>query len=165
MEILKLLSTNEIVAQIISFLLLLFLLRIFAWKKLLGLLDQRRAKIASEFRQIEDAKAEIARVKSELEENLNRIEELKRQKIEEAAAKGRQIADQIRTEARQEALKLIDKAKEDIRDELSDAKDQLKVEIVGLAIGATEALIREKITAERDKKIIEEFIKNVGEAK
>ena len=38
------LSTNELVAQVISFLILLFLLRIFAWKKMLGFLDQRPMK-------------------------------------------------------------------------------------------------------------------------
>ena len=42
-ELLKLLSGSEIVAQIISFLLLFFLLRAFAWKRFLAVLDARRA--------------------------------------------------------------------------------------------------------------------------
>ena len=47
MELLKLLSTSEIVAQILGFLLLFFLLRAFAWKRLLALLDERKARISS----------------------------------------------------------------------------------------------------------------------
>ena len=57
MDLLKLLTAKEIVAQIISFLLLMALLRVFAWKKLLNLLDERRARIASEFKKIEDTQA------------------------------------------------------------------------------------------------------------
>jgi F0F1-type ATP synthase membrane subunit b/b' len=56
MELLKLLSGSEIVAQIISFLVLLFILRIFLWDKVLKVLDNRRERIASEFKQIEDTK-------------------------------------------------------------------------------------------------------------
>ena len=46
MDLLKQFSTNEIFAQIVGFLLLLFLLRAFAWKKLLRLLDDRRERIS-----------------------------------------------------------------------------------------------------------------------
>ena len=70
MEILKLLSANEIVAQILSFLLLLAILRIFAWKRLLKLLDDRRESIALEFRKIEDAQSaatRLANARAELE--------------------------------------------------------------------------------------------------
>jgi len=52
MELLKLLSANEIVAQIISFLLVFTLLRIFVWKHFLKILDDRRDRIASELKVI-----------------------------------------------------------------------------------------------------------------
>ena len=56
MELLKMLSASEVFAQILSFFLLLFLLRKFAWKKILGLLDQRKEKITSDFKEIENNK-------------------------------------------------------------------------------------------------------------
>jgi F0F1-type ATP synthase membrane subunit b/b' len=52
-ELLKMLSGSEILAQILSFFILLFLLRIFAWKKILGLLDQRKEKISSQLSEID----------------------------------------------------------------------------------------------------------------
>ena len=56
MELLKLLNPSEIVIQIICFLLLFAFLRIFAWKHVLDLLDERRARIAAEFQKIEETK-------------------------------------------------------------------------------------------------------------
>ena len=60
MELLKMLSGNEIVAQILCFFLLLFLLKHFAWKKILDLLDQRKEKISSQLGEIENTKLEFS---------------------------------------------------------------------------------------------------------
>ena len=65
MGLLELISANEVVAQVISFLILLFLLRIFAWKKILKLLDESKEKILGEFKKIEDTKAEVSGLKAD----------------------------------------------------------------------------------------------------
>ena len=59
MELLKLLSTSEIIAQVVNFLLLLILMRVFFWKKVLKLLDERRDRISSQLEHIENTKKEI----------------------------------------------------------------------------------------------------------
>ena len=55
MGLLKLLNANEIAAQIITFLILLFLMKRFAWKPFFKVLDDRRERIASEFKKIDEA--------------------------------------------------------------------------------------------------------------
>ncbi len=165
MEILKLLSTSEIVAQVISFLILLFLLRIFAWKKILSLLDQRRDKIAAEFKQIEDAKHDVSRIKEELEAKLTKIQEIQQHKIEEAITKGKELTEQIRKKAQEEAQDIINKAKEDIRHELAEVKDELKEKIIDLTINAAETVIHERITKEQDKGLIREFLEKMDKVK
>ncbi|MDD5681425.1 MAG: hypothetical protein PHI59_09330, partial [Candidatus Omnitrophica bacterium] len=75
MELLKMLSANEIVAQVIGFLILLILLRAFAWKKVLGLLDKRKERIASEFNKIEEAKADIEKIRLDYDAKLASIEQ------------------------------------------------------------------------------------------
>ncbi len=161
MELLKLLSTNEIIAQVISFLLLLFLLRIFAWKKLLKLLDERKNRIASEFKTIEDAKLEISNLKADYESKLSDIEKTAKLKIEEAITSGRDITDEIRKKANEEAQEIINNAKKDIRYELDKAKDELKDKIIDLTMSATEIVIQEKLTGEGDKRIVKDFLDKV----
>lgn len=163
MELLKLLDTNEIIAQVLSFLVLFFLLRAFAWKKILELLDHRKATIASEFKKINDTKAEIEQLKTEYENKISAIEKLAGEKIQEAMDEGRKITDEIRKKAYEDADEIITNAKASIKYELSKAQEELKEKIIDLTMSATENLIQEKLTPEDDKKIVESFLKGLDE--
>ena len=61
MEILKLLDTSQIVAQVISFLILFVVLRLLVWKRFLKVLDDRKTRLVTEFRNIENSRAEVER--------------------------------------------------------------------------------------------------------
>lgn len=164
MELLKLLSASEIAAQIVNFLLLLFLLRLFFWKRILKLLDERKAGIASELEKIEQAKKEQEALKSEYAAKLNTIEETAQTKIREAIDQGKNKANEITKKANLDAQQIIDSAKVDIKYEINKAKEQLKEEIVDLTISAVEGVIKDKLTEADDKKIVEEFLKEIDKA-
>ena len=161
MELLKLLNTNEIVAQVISFLVLFFLLRAFAWKKILGLLDQRKDLIASEFQKINDTKAEVEQLKVDYEKKLSATEDMARHRIQEAVAEGRIITDEVRKKAYADAEEIITNAKTSIHYELAKAKEELKEKVIELTLQATENLIQEKLSPEDDKKLVENFLKDL----
>jgi len=165
MELLKSLSTSEIVAQIVSFLILLTFLRIFAWKKLLKMLDDRRERIASEFKKIDDAQSEVAKLKADYENKLSSIEAEARVKIQEAIAEGKKVSQEIREGARQEARAILDKAQENIGLEISKAKQELKQKVVDLTLGTTEKLLREKITDDKDRRLASDFLEELGKVK
>jgi F-type H+-transporting ATPase subunit b len=162
-ELLKLLSANEVVAQVINFLLLLVILKIIAWKKILNLIDERRARIANELKKIENAKAEIAKIEIDYQERMSKIEESAKKKLQEAIAEGRKITDEVRKKAHEEAQDIINNAKDNIRHELAKAKDELKDKVIDLTINATEHIIREKITEENDKQLVKEFLDRLDE--
>jgi len=164
MDVLKQLSTNEIFAQIIGFLLLLFLLRAFAWKKLLKLLDDRREKIASEFKKIENTQAQIAKLRSEYDKKLSDIDETSKTKIQEAMARAKQLAEEVRESSQHEARKILEKAQENIDIELARAKEELKNKVVDLTINTAEKIINEKLTDEKDRKLVSEFIEEIDKA-
>ncbi|PIU40993.1 MAG: ATP synthase F0 subunit B [Candidatus Omnitrophica bacterium CG07_land_8_20_14_0_80_42_15] len=165
MELLKLLSTSEIVAQVINFLLLLFILRIFLWKRILKLLDERKERISSGLKSIEDSKAEIERLKAEYETQLSSIENIARERIKEAVKEGSQVVNEIKKKAQMDAEKIIEAAKIDMKHEVARAKENLKDEIIALTMKATESLIEAKFTEENDKKLIGDFLKQVDETK
>jgi len=162
MELLKLLSANELVAQIISFLLLLFILRVFLWKRFLKVLDDRREKVALDIKEIEDTRAGLDRIKADYNARLNEIEKTAKAKTEEAIAEGRRIAEEVRQGAERDAQKFIENAKAAIADELARAKEELKGQIVDLTIDAAEKVVEAKLTEKADRKIVEGFLKNMG---
>ena len=82
MELLKLLAANEIIAQIITFLVLLFVLRIVGWKKILAFLDERRIKIALEIEEVEKAKAQAKELKDYCDTQLRNIEAITAKRLD-----------------------------------------------------------------------------------
>ncbi len=161
MELLKLLNTSEIVAQVASFLLLFFILRIFAWKPLLKLLDERKAKIASGFKTIEEAKQEMESLKAEYQSRLDGAAAEAQAKIKEAVEEGKKLSEELKKAAYQDAQKIIDHARSDIKFELSKAKDELKDKIVELSMTAAEIVIQDKLTEKEDRKIVKDFLDKI----
>ena len=162
MEMLKLLSANELVAQIISFLILLILLRIFVWKKILNFLDKRKERIASEFKKIEETRADIEKMKLDYDAKLSSIEQTAQLKMHDAANESKLIFEDARKKANIQAQEIIDSAKSSIKYELAKAKDELKNDIIDMTIKATEDLIKEKITGDEDRKLVKDFIDGIN---
>jgi F-type H+-transporting ATPase subunit b len=162
--ILKMLSASEIFAQILSFFLLLLLLRLFAWKKILNLLDQRKDKIRSEFERIEESKLEISRLKNDYASKIASIQEEAEIKIKEAIEEGRKINAQMRKQAHEDAQDIIDDARKQVKHEVSQVQEKLKDRIVDIALGAARSVIQEKLTEDGDRRIVENFIKEMEEA-
>ncbi|MBI4981815.1 MAG: F0F1 ATP synthase subunit B [Candidatus Omnitrophica bacterium] len=165
MELLKFISTNEVIAQIISFLILFFILRKFFWSKALSFLDARRKNISQQIQDADKVRDEALQLASDYQAKLNKIEDEAHKRIQEAVAEGRKITDEIRKKAHEEAQDIINNAKASVRHELSLAKEQLKEEIIDLTIEATSMIFREKLTEETDKKLINDFLERINEAR
>ncbi|MDP3790549.1 MAG: F0F1 ATP synthase subunit B [Candidatus Omnitrophota bacterium] len=164
MELLKLLDTSQIIAQAISFLILFFILRVIVWKRFLKVLDDRKEKISSEFKSIEDSKDEVEQLKSDYKARIDNIDEIAKVRLEEAVSEGRRIAEEIRENANAEALQIIEKTDEAIKSELSRAREEFRDDIVDIAITAAGKVIEEKLTESEDKKIVEDFLKRLDRA-
>ena len=149
----------------ISFLILLFILRAFVWKKFLHVLDSRKEHISDEIKRVEDIKIEVEGMKNDYEEKLAKWEETARVLTEETIADGKRMAEEIRENAKREGQKIIDNSRELIKGELADARDTLKEEIVDLAISAASHVIEERLTEDKDKQIVEEFLKGMDKVK
>ena len=161
MEILKLLSASEIVAQIIVFLVFFFLLRSLLWKRFLGILDERKKQIASEFDKIQETKNAAQRLKDDYDERLKSAEITAQLKIQEMLEEARKTTEELKKEAQKQAQKIFEDNQVLMTQELAQAKEKLKDDIIDLVLETTEHVIEEKLTPEEDKKIIENFLNNI----
>lgn len=157
------LEIQQILTQAIGFLVLLFILKKIAWKPLLSLLDERREKISSEFRNIERTKSELSRLEQDYKARLAEIEAQARQKIQEAIAEGQRIAVEVQEKAREEGKNILNKAKDNIELEIAKARVELRNQVASLAIRAAEKVIKEELTEERHKRLVTEFIDEAGQ--
>lgn len=155
------LEIGQIVTQIIGFLLALWILKKFAWKPLLKIMEQRRQKIASEFDHLDKQKDQMEKLVSDYEAKLKDIDNLARAKILEAASEGQKMASEIKENARKEAKDFLDKAKERLQREVDMAKVQLRDDLVEMTLRVTEKILKEKLDQEKDKRLIADFIDEV----
>lgn len=156
------LEIQQILTQALGFLILLFLLKKFAWKPLLSLLDERREKISSEFRNIDRTKTELSRLEQDYKARLADIDTQARQRIQEAISEGQRISVEIQEKAREEARKSLNKAKENIEFEVAKARVEIRNQIATLAIKAAEKVIKEELTEERHMRLVTDFIDEAG---
>ena len=155
------LEIGQIVTQIIGFLIAVFLLKKFAWKPLLSILEERRSKIKSEFDNIDKEKKKVEDLLSDYQTKLKEIDSLARVKIQEAAREGQKMANEIKENARKESKDILTKARDEIQRDVDKAKVQLKNDLVNMTMRVAEKLIRERLDEEKDKKLIAEFIDSV----
>ena len=158
-EALKVLS--QILTQLAAFLIFLWIMKRYAWRPILRLLDERREKIAGEFERIEAVKAEIERLRREYEGRLRTIEQEARERIQEAVGEGRRVAQEIRERAHADARAITTKAKENVQLEIEKGRLQLKEDIIRMTMAALERLLREQMTREQHDRLITEFTENV----
>ncbi len=155
------LELQQILTQALGFIILLFLLKKFAWKPLLSLLDERRDKISSEFENIERVKTELARLGDDYKAKLSDIDAQARQKIQEAVSEGQRIAVELQEKAREDANKALEKAKANIELEVAKARAELRSQMTSIAIKAAEKILKEDLNDERHNRLVMGFIENV----
>lgn len=149
---------GQIVSQIIAFLIMLAVLRYFAWKPLLQLMDQRREKISNEFAMIEQRQQEVDEMRTSYEEKLGDINNLAKKIGQAELAKAREKAKEIEKEAQSRGHEIMANAQIAAEDELVKAKGQLKKEIVSLTIAATEAVLKKNMDKDLQSALVAEYI-------
>lgn len=143
---------------IVVFLVLLWVLRRFAWRPILGALEAREARI-------EEAIAEAVRTREEaeqlLQEHRRRLAEA-REHAQEILAQARQAAEKLRREteerARRESDEILERARREIEREKQRALDVLRREAVDLAMAAASRLLRRRLDAEADRALVVEYL-------
>ena len=149
------LDVQQVISQALSFLLLLWVLRRFAWRPLLAMLDERRARIEQGFQEIAQRQEELTRLQAEYGQRIAGIEVEARAKIQASITEGKRVSAEIQEQARAQGAALITKSKETVELELAKAKITLRDQMVALTTDAVERILHEKLDAEKDQRLVE----------
>lgn len=155
------LNWGLIVTQIIGFLLTVWILKAFAWKPLLKMLDDRKEKIIGDISGAEKIRADAESLLDDYNDKLRDIEAEARSKIQEAVSDGNRIAAEIREQAREEARLIVEKSREELSRDLAKARVELRDDMVGMAITAAEKIISTKLDETEQRRLLEDFLKEV----
>lgn len=148
-----------LIAQVVNFLVLLFILHRFAYKPVLKMLDDRSSKIEKGLKDAEDSQKklrEIAQKEIEIIRDAREEAQIIVMKAEDIARKNKE---EIITEAKNNSEKILKDAEKKIEEEKRKMLSEVKGEIANLVVLATERVIGEKLDGNKDKELIEKAIK------
>ena len=152
-----------IIWTIITFLLLLFILKKAAWKPLLSALQKREDTIASSLQKAEQAKVDAEKLLKEHSERLAQAEAEAQRIINEGRQLAEKIKENITSEAKAISDKIIKESKEEIEKSRQAAIESLKKDISQIAILAASKIISENLDEKVDKKLVDKMIENLPE--
>ena len=145
----------------VVFLLLIFLLKKFAWSPILKAVDDRNKSIDEALSSAEKAKVEMEQLSANNEKILQEARIERDSIIKEARAIKENTISEAKSKASSEAEKIILSAKEQISNEKMKAMIELKNEIADISIQMAEKIIKSELKdVKSQKKLIEETLKN-----
>ena len=154
----------QLLTHAIGFLIVVGLLKKYAWGPILDLIEERREKIAGDFREIELQKKDVESLRNDYVVRMKEIESEKRQKLVEGVNEGQKIANELKSKAQTEARGIITRAEVESERELVKARVQLKDDMIRLTIGAAEKILGEKLDAEKDRQLVSGYIDQLENA-
>lgn len=153
-----------IIAQAASFLIFLLIIYLVAFRRIGGVLEERRSRIEQGLRDADQARAEREQAASERLAVLAAA----REEANELLARGQRMADENReravSETRAEIDRLRERAAADIEAEKQRALSEVREQVADLALLAAGRVVGETMNEPRERRLVEEFLQQVTAA-
>lgn len=132
---------SQVISQIIAFFIMLWILRKYAWKPILQVMDERKKKIQGDFNAIAEQKKTVQALEDQYQKRLVELEHIVHDEIQKAVDEGRQRSQAILDKAHSDARAILAKGQEDLQREIKQAQAKMKEEIVKIVMATTEKVL------------------------
>jgi F-type H+-transporting ATPase subunit b len=151
-------SISQLLTQVISFLILFFLLYKLAYGPLIKMLDSRSAKIKESLDAAERAKESVKESEDKIQAEISKARQEGQKLIADAREAASRIRDQEIKKAKEESELLIKKTKTEILNEKESAIESIRKDFAGLSIIAAEKIIKRSINQKDHETLIDEVL-------
>lgn len=155
----------ELLFQVINTFLVFVLLKKLLFKPVLAVIEAREKDIQNNLAQGEKAKSEGISLKKEYEEKIESAKAEGQEIVKNATVRAEQKSEEIISQAKNEAQSLKEKASKDVEQERQKVMNEIKNDISNIALLAASKVIEKDIDKSKHEELINNFIKEVGEAK
>lgn len=157
------LRIGDMLVTLIFFLILMVLLRIFAWGPLMNMMEKRENYVANEIDAAEKSRAEAEKDAKAATDQLNSVRQEAQKIIEDAKTAGVRQEQDIIESARAEAERIKEQAQADIQNEKEQAIQALQAQVASLSVLVASKVIEKEINEQDQAEFINDYIKEVGE--
>lgn len=143
---------------VITFVIVLMILRFTAWKPLLAALTAREEKIRSSLEQAERAQKEAERLLEENKRQRAQAEEQSQRLMREGRAMGEKLKTEILEKANASSRLMVEQAKDEIQREKESALVHLRAEVSELAIAAAGKILDANLDTPAQRRLVDTAI-------
>ena len=144
-----------------NFLLLVYLLKKFAWGPIIGALEKREQQIEDDKQTAANARQNAEQLKQELDQRLAQISNEAAQKMAAAVEAGEKQKEQLLAQAKEQAERLLEQATVQIQAEKEKALADVRGEIASISLLAASRVVEQDLKDENADKIVAQVLKEV----
>jgi F-type H+-transporting ATPase subunit b len=156
-------NLKYLIAQIVNLVLLFILLYKFLFKRVQTMLDERSARIKKGLEDAQMADQRVAEAEKAYQERTEQAEGERRAILAQATQEGEKIREEIMARAQEEAKQLVLEAQADIERQREQAMVELRQQVADLTLLAATRVIGQTLDEEAHRRLIGEFLAEVGE--
>lgn len=147
-----------------SFLLLIFLVKKYAWGNITSILDARAEKITNDIDEAEAARKKAEELAAKREAELAGSCQEATTILETAKETAEKNKAHILSEANQEALRLKEKAQLEISQNKEEAMNSIKGDVADLTVNLAGKLLSQQLDSEGHRQLIDRYLNELGDA-
>jgi len=146
---------------ILTFLGLLILLRILAWKPLLAMLQERQNTIAKSLDDAKQARQELERIHAEQQRILAEARSQAESIVAQTRDDANRLRDELKQKAQSEAAGIVKNAEKQIALEASRAVQQIRNEAVDMSVAIAAKLLQRNVSRADNERLIDETFRQL----
>ena len=148
--------------MLLMFILVLIILKKFAWIPILNALANREKSIEDSLRSADRAREEMEQLKAENEKVMAEARQERDSMLRDTKKLSEKILSEARDKAREEARLLIEATRELIENEKVSAVDEIRRQVAELSVNIAEKILREKLKDDKQQKeLVDKLLKDI----
>jgi F-type H+-transporting ATPase subunit b len=147
-----------LITQVVTFIILLVLLRFVAYKPLMRMLDERSKRVKESMDQAEVVKQASLRAEEQVKQSLEAASREGQERIARAVKAGEEVKQKAQEDAKKEAETLIVRARTEIQKERDDAIAGVRREFADLTVLAAGKVIEKSLDKEEHRGLIDKVL-------
>lgn len=147
-----------LIAQLVNFTILMVVLRIFLYRPLMRVLDERKRRIVEGIEKAEQAASAASASESESARLIEEARAEARELVSRAQESAQELRTELETRARQDAEQIVSRARDEIALERDQAIQLLRGEFADLTIRAAERVVGQSLDRDAHQRLIDETL-------
>jgi len=150
-----------LVVQMIVFATLIYITMKWIWPPLLRMMDERARKIAAGLAAAEEGEKELTEARGKADDIVREARERAREIIDHAQHRSSELVEEAKVTASAEGARIVASAQQQIELDTTRAKESLRREVAGIAVGAASKLLGREIDARTHADLLDKLASQI----